>query len=122
MNATLLRRPRLARERRLDPLNTHAHSATLWLLAVIATSLSAGVLMAAVVPGWIGADHPAVSRSAPSAGASISTGTDEMPVYELPPVFVVADRKAELAKMQREDQHAAINQAARSKPAPKPPA
>ena len=45
-----------------------------------------------------------------------------MPVYELPPVFVVADRKAELAKMRREDQLAPINQATRSKPAPKPPA
>ena len=122
MNATLLQRPSFARERHPVRLDAGPNSAMRWLLAVIATSLSAGVLMAAVVPGWIGADHPAVSRSAPSAGASISTGTDEMPVYELPPVFVVADRKAELAKMQREDQHAAINQAARSKPAPKPPA
>jgi len=122
MNATLLRRPRFARERRLDPLNAHSHSATRWLLALIATSLSAGVLMAAVVPGWIGVDHHMVSRSATSAGASTSAGRDEMPVYELAPVYVVADRKTELAKMQREEQLAPINQAARSKPAPKPPA
>ena len=45
-----------------------------------------------------------------------------MPLYELPPVFVVPDRKTELAKIQREEQLVPINQAARSKPAPKPPA
>ena len=122
MNTTLLQRPRFVRECPLVPLDPHPHSATRWLLAVIATSLSAGVLMAAVVPGWIGADHQAVSRSTTSASVSISRGTDEVPVYELPPVFVVADRKAELAKMQREERVAPINQAARSKPAPKPPA
>src|SRR5438874_7571013 len=109
MNATLLRRPRFARERPLVPLNAQSHSATRWLLALIATSLSAGVLMAAVVPGWIGVDHHAVSRSAISTGPSTSTST-EMPIYELPPVFVVADRKAELAKIQREEQLAPINQ------------
>jgi hypothetical protein len=91
-------------------------------MAVIATSLSAGVLMAAVVPGWIGVDHQAVPRSATSAGASTSRGPDQMPVYKLAPVYVVADRKTELAKIQREEQLVPISQAARSKPAPKPPA
>ena len=122
MNATQFQRPRLARDDRLVPLNAHPHSATRWLMALIAASLSAGVLMAAVVPGWIGVDHQAGSRSATRAGASTSRGPDGMPVYELAPVYVVADRKTELAKIQREEQLVLINQAARSKPAPKPPA
>ena len=122
MNATLLQQPRRARDDRLVLLNARPHSAMRWLMALIATSLSAGVLMAAVAPGWIGVDHRAVSRSATSTGASTSRGSDAMRVYDLAPVYVVADRKTELAKMQREEQLVPINQAARSRPAPKPPA
>jgi hypothetical protein len=122
MNVPLLQRPEFARDGRLIPLDDRPHSATRWLMALIATSLSAGVLMAAVLPGWIGVDYQTASRSAMSAGVSTVGAAGEARVYELPPVYVVANRKTELAKMQREEQLVPLNQAARSKPAPKPPA
>jgi hypothetical protein len=44
-----------------------------------------------------------------------------MPVYRLPPVLVVANRKAELARIEREEQVRRIGQA-RARAATKPPA
>ena len=122
MNDKLLQRPRVAPGCNDVSDIDLPRSATRWLMAVIATSLAAGILMAAVLPAWIGADHGAPSRSAKSVGISAAQSGDRMPVYELPPVFVVADRKAELAKIIREEQPELINRAARSKFASKPPA
>jgi len=94
------------------------HPAPRWLMAIIATSLSAGMLMAAVVPGWIGANPGEVEsgRNQPPATRS----RDALPLYQLPPISVVADRKAELAKIERDERAGRMNQA-RTKTAMKPP-
>jgi hypothetical protein len=77
------------------------------------------MLMAAIVPGWIGANHgPANARSSNSIVTTPST--DALPLYELPPITVVADRKAELARIERDEQLMHVKQA-RSKTAVKPP-
>ena len=95
------------------------HPAPRWLLAIIATSLSAGILMAALVPGWIGADRDeAIARA--SNPAVVKRAGDALPLYELPPITVVADRKTELAKIALDDQLMHARQA-RSKTAVKPP-
>jgi hypothetical protein len=88
-----------------------------WLIAIIATSLSAGILMAAVVPGWIGVARVQAPASDP---VSVRQSADALPLYELPAISVVADRKTELAKIERDEQLAHLKQA-RSKVAVKPP-
>src|SRR5206468_1315153 len=69
-----------ARERRLAAGIVRPHSTARWLIAVVAVSLSAGVLMAALVPGWIGADRGAAPPSAKSATATAGSG-DAMTIY-----------------------------------------
>ncbi|HEY4139147.1 MAG TPA: hypothetical protein VGN65_11870, partial [Casimicrobiaceae bacterium] len=87
--------------------------------AIIATSLSAGILMAALVPGWIGVDRGEALARASNPVVAGRVG-DALPLYELPPITVVADRKTELAKIEQDEQLTHAKQA-RSKIAVKPP-
>ena len=95
------------------------HPAPRWLIAIIATSLSAGILMAAVVPGWIGVPRgEAIARA--STPVVDQQARDALPIYELPPITVIANRKTELAKIEQDEQLLHAKQA-RSKTAMKPP-
>ena len=97
----------------------HTPAAFRWFMAVVATSLSAGILMAAVVPGWIGAD----GRTAAHAGGSAAVTEQSKAgatIYELPPISVVANRKAELAKIERDEKAETVREAARSRSGAKP--
>jgi len=96
------------------------HPAPRWLMALVASSLAAGTLMAAVVPGWIGAHR---GEAAQSSGAALPAkrSADALRLYELPPVNVVADRRTELARIAHDEELMRLRQA-RSKAAAKPPA
>ncbi|HEY3179776.1 MAG TPA: hypothetical protein VGL25_12935 [Casimicrobiaceae bacterium] len=63
------------------------------------------------------------TRSVQPNNVGVFTGkfADGMPVYQLPPVTVIANRKGELAKIGREEQLARIKQV-RAKAAARPPA
>lgn len=118
MNSQSLRRHAASPERRFTLSIAHADPAIRWLLLIVAVSLTAGTLMAAVLPGWIGVDRATVS--APTKTVSSHRDTGAMPMYELPPVAVEAHRATELARISREEESDRVRQA-RSKGAAKPP-
>jgi len=121
MNAALIRLSRVSRKRRPAQFFHRSNPVPRWLLAILAASLSAGALMAAVMPGWI-ETRPADSF-APAKIARVTTAprADSMPLYELPPIFVEADRRTELAKIERERRFDPMKHA-RSRLPLKPPA
>jgi hypothetical protein len=57
----------------------------------------------------------------PNVGTFTGTFTNGMPIYQLPPVNVIAHRKVEAAKVEREEREARVKQA-RAKAAARPPA
>jgi hypothetical protein len=57
----------------------------------------------------------------PNVGTFTGIFANGMPVYQLPPVSVIAHRKVEAAKMEREEREARVKQA-RAKAAARPPA
>src|SRR5256885_11240212 len=97
-----------------------SHSLSRWVLTLAAASLSAGILMAAVVPGWIGAGRHDVPRLPAKQEVVRDERAATMPIYELPPISVVADRKTELAKIRDEERVERVKQA-RLKAPMKPP-
>lgn len=71
--------------------------------AVLATALLATATPASA--GESAAPQPATKPAAPAHWVGVFTGEYEngAPVYRLPPITVVANRKVELAKMAQED-------------------
>jgi hypothetical protein len=121
MNAALIRLPSVRRKRRLAQFFNGPNPVPRWLLAIFATSISAGVLMAAVVPGWITTRHAEMLAPATITRIATVPRADSMPLYELPPIFVEANRRTELAKIERERRFDPVKHA-RSKLPLKPPA
>ena len=120
MNKTELLQSQLTTHRRRFAASaTTSHSPSRWLLTLAAASLSAGILMASVVPGLIGADRRVVPLPAKQDVIRGERATT-MPIYELPPISVVADRKTELAKIRDEERVERVKQA-RLKAPMKPP-
>jgi anti-sigma factor RsiW len=121
MKANLIRLRNVSRTRRPALFFDRSNPVPRWLLAILAASLSAGVLMAAVVPGWIATRSANVLEPAEIARVTTASRADTLPLYELPPIFVEADRRTELAKIERERRFDPIEHA-RSKLPLKPPA
>jgi hypothetical protein len=91
-----------------------------------AASLLAAGLIATATPTWAAeATYPQATSTAYAQGQMVGVFTgqfvDAAPVYRLPPVAVVATRKVELAKMEREGRLARAKQA-RAKAAARHPA
>ena len=120
MNTVLIQFPISPRKRRATDVFDCPNPVPRWLAAILATSLSAGVLMAAVVPGWITNDSNAFA-SAKITQEATKRNVDAMPLYELPPIYVEADRRTELAKIERERQIDPLKHA-RARVSLKPPA
>lgn len=82
----------------------------------LSASLLAAGLIATAAPTWAAeATYPQATSTAyaqaPMAGVFTGQFVDGVPVYRLPPVTVVAARKVELAKMEREEQSTRAKQA-----------
>jgi hypothetical protein len=95
--------PTRTRSRKHGARPSRAAAAAQWTLAfVIAASVTASGLSARV-----GAEPPGEVGTAPAERVSVGAYTGEfaggLAVYRLPPVTVVASRKAELARMAREE-------------------
>ena len=121
MSTALIRLSSASRKRRLAQFFHGPNPVPRWLLAILATSISAGVLMAAVVPGWITPRHAEMIAPVKTTSEPAVRRADSMPLYELAPIFVEADRRTELAKIERERRFDPIKHA-RSKLPLKPPA
>jgi hypothetical protein len=89
-------------------------------------SLLAVGLIATAMPNWAAeaiCPPPASTTNAQTQKVGAFTGrfVDGAPVYRLPAMVVVANRQAELARMEHEEQSTRAKQA-RAKPAARPPA
>ena len=94
--------------------------------AQLSASLLAAGLIATTTPAWAAEATFPQPRSvayaqAPVVGVFTGQLVDGVPVYRLPPVVVVATRKLELAKIEREEQVARGKQA-RVRATARPPA
>ena len=92
----------------------------------VSASLLTGVLIATLLPAMAAETNVPLPTSKPPVEArnvGVFTGTfvNGMPVYRLPPVSVIAYRKVEVAKMEREEQQARVKQV-RAKAAARTPA
>jgi hypothetical protein len=96
-------------------------AAPAWLIGAAGVSLLVGGLIVTAAPETTVAEVSG-DASAQATIAAVFTGqyVEGVPVYRLPPIAVVADRKAELSRMEHEEQVKRIRQA-RVRVATKPP-
>ena len=76
-------------------------------LQLLALGLAAAVLLAAVPVSTDKSAVPPLGTLVPATTPMVGTFTGEyengIPVYRLPPIAITVDRKAEMAKIERED-------------------